>query len=417
MAAATRVPLGGDQHMLAESGQVMTTERTTIRRRLSIGRATHRPPWGGRKTGHRFIVAPLMATVAASVAVGVGVSIAGRLVRERRARRERQLGLLGGEHLAGGLQRMALGQLDLALEAIDGGDTPDEKAVHETRKALKRLRALLRLLEPQLQADAYAREDAALGDAGRRLGGARDADVMLATLDALVERHHDALAGRSGVIRLRATLLTERDRARRQTLGDPSTRAQAAAELRACRVRMAAWQLPDRPGPELVEAGLLRLYRQGRSRHRRASRAKASDVLAMHRWRKRVKDLRYAAEMLAPADPRGRGEPPKGKRARLRRKRALADAARLRRLARRADRLGEWLGEDHDLAVLAERISADAERGAPGAIGRRTRKRILKLIVKRRRRLRRRALREGERLYGQSPKKLMRLVRGAHERG
>jgi len=38
-------------------------------------------------------------------------------------------------------------------------------------------------------------------------------------------------------------------------------------------------------------------------------------------------------------------------------------------------------------------------------------------MLQRRRRLRRRALREGERLYGQSPKKLMRLVRGAHERG
>ena len=83
---------------------------------------------------------------------------------------------------------MALGQLDLAIELLstarNGG--PDEDAVHETRKALKRLRALVRLLEPELGAQAFARENAALRDAGRRLAGARDAEVMVGTLDALI---------------------------------------------------------------------------------------------------------------------------------------------------------------------------------------------------------------------------------------
>ncbi|MCW3057232.1 MAG: domain containing protein, partial [Solirubrobacterales bacterium] len=145
------------------------------------------------------------ASVAASVAVGVGLALA-RAERERRADKrrdaaERQFALLPGELPVHGLRRMALGQLDLAIGLLGGG-RPDEKAVHEIRKALKRLRALVRLLRHELGEEAFARESAALRDAGRRLAGARDAEVLLDTLDSLLERHPGRLPRRPGVKRL-----------------------------------------------------------------------------------------------------------------------------------------------------------------------------------------------------------------------
>lgn len=391
---------------------MMTTDRTTIRRRLAIGRGAYSPPWSIGKARHRSIVAPLIATVAASLAVGAGVSIA-KLTRERRSKRDRRLGLRPGEPWGKELQRMALGQLDLALEALGRGEEiPDERAVHETRKALKRLRALLRMLESELGGSAYARESAALRDAGRALSGARDAEVMLATFDALIEHNRDKLAGRGGVIRLRGALLAERSRARKDALGDPRVRTQVLAELQACRVRIAMWQLPDDAGPELIEAGLLHLYRQGRKRRRRARSGKGDRTRLMHQWRKRVKDLRYVLEMLQPVEL-PQQEAPKGKhRKRASRHRAAArkDAKWLRWEAKRADQLGELLGEDHDLAMLAQWIAADRDR----ILRDRTRKQILKLIARRRRKLRMRSLHQGERLYGARPKELMRRIRGAH---
>jgi hypothetical protein len=93
---------------------------------------------------------------------------------------------------------------------------------------------------------------------------------------------------------------------------------------------------------------------------------------------------------------------PRGKHGKKARKRRGADA-RLHRLAKRADTLGETLGEDHDLAVLAERV----RRGAQST---RTRKTLLKLIARRQRELQKRALRDGKRLYRRSPKKLVRRV-------
>lgn len=313
-------------------------------------------------------MAPLVASVAASVAVGMGVSLA-KLARQRRSKRARRLGLVAGEGLSSGLQRMALGQLDLALEILGSGESaPNEKAVHETRKALKRLRALLRLLQSELDAGAYRRESDALRDAGRKLAGARDAEVMLATLDELIERHPRKLTGRGGVIRLRAALLAERERARGQTLGDPAARAQVLAELHACRVRVAAWRLPERGELRLVEAGLLRLYRQGERRRRRAAHAKQGDVLRMHEWRKRVKDLRYVTEMLKPDEDPAKRDAPESKRARRRHRHARKHAKWLAQMARRADQLGELLGEDHDLAVLGTRIEQDTEQGGRAGV-------------------------------------------------
>jgi CHAD domain-containing protein len=410
--------------MLAESGQMTTTNRTPIRRRLAIGRTSHRPPWSGRKARHRSIVPPLAATIAATLALRAGVSLA-RAVRQRREAsrrdRDRRLGLASREGLGEGLQRMALGQLDIAIEMLGRlkhEDSP-EHAVHEARKALKRLRAMLRLLEPELGEQVYAREDATVRDAGRRLSGSRDAEVLLATLDSLTECHADKLAGRGGVVRLRAHLRSERDRAWRATLGDASAGMLTLEELRACRVRVAAWELARRDGVELVRPGFTRIYRQGRKRYRRAVRGRGERTLALHRWRKRVKDLRYAAEALQWREVEGKDRvKPKGRGARRRAARANKQAAWLGRLAQRADDLGELLGQEHDLAVLGEHVrTLAAARGPAPRVGARTRKLILKLIAARRRKLRGRALRAGERLYRPSPAQLASRLASAHRRG
>src|SRR5437879_4017193 len=104
----------------------MTTYRTAIRRGLAVRRTSHRPPRRGRKPQHGSIVAPVAATVVATLAatalVRAGAAIA-KAERDRRWReqqqRERQFALLAGEHPADGLRRIALGQVDLILELLE----------------------------------------------------------------------------------------------------------------------------------------------------------------------------------------------------------------------------------------------------------------------------------------------------------
>ena len=379
--------------------------------------------------GHGSIVAPLAATVAVTLAATVAVRMGMARVkteRDRRAARlqraaDRQFALLPGELHEEGCKRMALAQLELAIGLLEGngGMMSTEDSIHELRKALKRLRALMRLLRSELGEARFARESAVLRDAGLRLAGARDAEVLVSTLDGLVKAHPKKLAHRRGVVKLRGQLVAERERATGRTREDTSTRAEVLRELRALHGRAEDWRLPQRVGMQTVETGLLDIYRKGRRRHRRAAQGKGEKGRAMHQWRKRVKDLRYAAEMLDRRDPHG-GKGGGGKRHKRGRGRGGRgkDTRDIRRLARRADELGELLGEEHDLAVFAQRLGADGKRGPGGRLDvpSGTRAILLKLIARRRRRLSREALRKGERLYRRKPKRFVRRVSDAYAR-
>ena len=425
------VAFGRNQHMLGERGEVMTTEWTSIGRRLAVRRSPYRPPARWRKASHGSIVAPL-AAIAATLALGVGVAMAraelDRRTERARLRRERRFGLHANERLAEGLKRMALGQLDLAIEQVEcaGGRVPAAVAVHEARKALKRLRTLLYLLRDELGEQAFARESELVREAARRLAGARDAEVLVRTLDDLVARYPADLAHLGDLARLRAALVAEREHAAAMTL-DGVTQAQALLYLREVRVRVYGWSLADRGGITAIERSLRRIYRQGRRRMKRARRGSPSRAKAFHEWRKRVKDLRYAAELLE-RPQRSKRRAAGGSSSRPQSAKAREGAAHIRTLARRADSLGELLGEEHDLTMLAARVSAGAQdpdtagagAGAGGARmsgpGRKTRRTILKLIKRRRGRLRKRALRQGKRVYRRSPKRFMAGVRRAHAR-
>ncbi|HXD53791.1 MAG TPA: CHAD domain-containing protein [Solirubrobacteraceae bacterium] len=319
--------------------------------------------------------------------------------RTARGPRDGRLGLGEEERLGPGLERIAVEQADVVLGQMAAAEDGDVRhAVHEARKAIKRLRAIVRLLEGPLGTRAGEREQDALRAAAALLAGARDAEVLLETLEQVVQRGGRRLAGRPGVISLRLQLAAEREAAEQELLA-PALRLRVADEMRLFRARAAAWQLGAGDGIEPIEAGLARVYRQGRRRLRRAGRKKGRRMRAMHQWRKRVKDLRYAAEILRRPSPEGSG--------------SARAARRLARLAQRADSLGEVLGEEHDLAVLDEWI---ALHGASAGAGRGTRRRLHREIADRRRRLRRRALREGAELYERPPAAFMRRVGKAYRR-
>jgi CHAD domain-containing protein len=397
--------------MLAESRKKMTTERTSIGRRLFVGRRAHRPPVGARKVTHRLILAPIVAGVAATFAVGCAVALA-RISSSRRAPARRtsdqRLGLLAEERLGPGLQRMAIGQIDLALESLGGTLVPDERAVHEARKAIKRLRAMLRILEGELAPGAAENEAAILRDVARGLAPVRDAAVMLATLDSALRGGPAKLSASASITRLRRALALERARVERETFGASRSREHAITALRDLRGRVIEWQLSGSPGIGAVREGLRHVYKQGRRRGRRLASGADRGVAARHDWRREIKDLRYAAQMLqrtglAPAPgvdgPGPLSTPDKSR----------TQTERLAALAQQADELAEALGEEHDLALLADWIKRDASgaavRSGSGVkpIGRRRRRQLLKLIARRRRVLRKRAMREGMRLYSRKP--------------
>jgi CHAD domain-containing protein len=288
----------------------------------------------------------------------------------------RRFRLCEGERVPGGLRRIACGQLDMAIERLEGHtDEQLGTAVHETRKSLKRLRATVRLARDELGDEVYRRENSAFRDAGRRLAGARDSRVLLETLDALADRYLDGVPGRFQ--RFRRTLVGQHGAAQRQ-LREGAAVAEVRSELRAARTRVRDWHL-ERGGLDAVAPGFERIYRRGRRAYRGACREPSTENL--HELRKRTKDLWYAAQIVRPASPK-----------------------KMKRIAQRAHELSNLIGEDHDLAILGQRAGERRDR-FPGetAVGE-----LARLVEERRDELRREAMDIGSRLFGKKPRKLVR---------
>ncbi|HEY2158704.1 MAG TPA: CHAD domain-containing protein, partial [Isosphaeraceae bacterium] len=138
-----------------------------------------------------------------------------------------------GESPRKGLRRIIRGQIDKALDELANPTEPAE-TVHSARKRLKRLRALLRLARDGMDRATYGREKERLRDAARPLAEARDAAVLVATLDHLVERSSD-LGQHEAVAQVRDALLQRKSDATRCALGDGSALDDLAATLREAR--------------------------------------------------------------------------------------------------------------------------------------------------------------------------------------
>ena len=270
---------------------------------------------------------------------------------------------------------LLLAPIDDALQhASAPGGPPDEDA-HEARKSLKKARAALRMLRPALGETAYRRENAVLRDASRAISVLRDAKAQLDVLASIRDRYArrwpaDELAPleqrmRAELERLRALLHRPESNARR-----------AVALIEQSRRRVV--RLTDRVlDPGDVDAALATIYRRGRKRFRRAANGAQED--ALHEWRKQTKYLSNAIRLTSNGDA--------GER----------DA-----IAKRAERLADRLGDEHDLAVLAERVVHDEP-----ALGALASSRLQRLIEQRREKLRRKALRLGAKVYGRKPSRAL----------
>ena len=271
---------------------------------------------------------------------------------------ERMYRLERDEPIPEGIARVAYGRIDNALDELDGQtDSSAEKAVHNARKDMKKLRALLRLVRGETGDQTYRAESATFRDAGRELSGVRDADVMIATLGSL------ALAPEEDGP-LRQAL--EAHKIRTAAGGREQAAITAVGIIEGARGRVAGWPL-ERNGFGTFAEGLRRIYRQGRRNMRAARKEPTAENL--HEWRKRTKDLWYHLALLEAAWP-----------------------PVMHTLADEAHQLSDRLGDDHDLAVLLEWASEHADSGA-----------IEHGVGERRLRLQGEAFAYGARLYADPP--------------
>ena len=257
------------------------------------------------------------------------------------------------------LRGVAREQLEDALQLLRERYAEDPvDAVHGARKDLKKTRSLLRLARPDMPGKAYRRENDFLRDTARSLSAARDADVMVETVDELAERFSGQLP-KDSFTALRERLAADAALSQAHRSGPD----QAVEALQSALARVDQWPV-DKCDEDTLRKGIVRAYARGRKAFAAAHDEPTAEHL--HDWRKRVKDLWYHQRLIGDAWP------------------GLLEAQ-----ADESHRLSDLLGDDHDLAVLTGLVDHADVRG---------------LIAQRRKELQTDARRLGQRIYAEKPK-------------
>jgi CHAD domain-containing protein len=225
------------------------------------------------------------------------------------------------------VRRVACAEIDAACGGLS---SPQDRhrGVHDARKCLKRLRSLLALIRPGLPEPVFLSLTDRVRTIARGLAPARDAHALLDAIDKLDD---DLDAGGSTPIRsLRAWLHRRRQAAERSL--ESNTASDALRGLFALRPAMANLAVyPDAFQP--VARGLRESYRSGRKAFAHAF-ASGSDE-DFHEWRKTLQHHWRHMQLLTPCWPSELT--------------ARVEASR---------NLSQVLGDDHDIALLHQLVSA-----------------------------------------------------------
>ncbi|MDQ3145458.1 MAG: CHAD domain-containing protein [Actinomycetota bacterium] len=284
-------------------------------------------------------------------------------------------GFRAGEEVSAGVRRVAQEQIDGARGGLAGeSDHGVDKAIHEARKSFKRLRALMRLVRPSLGKKVYRSENRTFRDCGRRLAGARDAAVLVDTMDALAP---DLDLSVTAFARARSALTAEHLSRRDQVVERARAQLHVAATLELAAARVPGWPLDGLEARDLAP-GLQRVARTGRQAMAIARDDPSPELL--HEWRKRVKYHWHHVELFEAVDP-----------------------AELVPRAEDVHRLADLLGDDHDLHVLSATLLADPAIFGPTE----DLEGLVRLVARRRSSLQHDAFALGRELYGDHARDLV----------
>jgi CHAD domain-containing protein len=267
------------------------------------------------------------------------------------------------ESIAKGVRRVARRELSRAVEQLRGRCARGlEEPIHEARKRIKKVRALLRLAQDDL-GGSYRSASRRLREAGRNLSPVRDAGALITAFDRLTTRKkirkRDSEAMRRALVQHKTQVEEE--------LGVGELAGRTARLLEQVRKSAKRWKV-QRDGFRAIEAGVKKAFRRGRKALCTAVDSGRREDL--HEWRKRVKDHWYHARLLG------------------------AGTSYERRLKELEDALGEFL----NLAMLREHAI-----GAPPA--------LIAAIDEEEGELRKRALEIGGKVYRMGPAEVAKMLR------
>ncbi|HUE37746.1 MAG TPA: CHAD domain-containing protein [Candidatus Acidoferrum sp.] len=274
------------------------------------------------------------------------------------------------------VRRLWCERLDDALGSVENGNNGGKfEAVHDVRKEIKKMRAILRLVRAEIGKDAYGEHTNALRSAADRMTALRDAEVKLSAFDDLIKHFKHKLAPQP-FPQIKAAL---RKNCRTEEGHFFNGGSIASVKGILCNEKQRLDDLKIKSdGWKAVKPGLKKIY--GRERHAFEAAGRDPSPENFHEWRKRVKDLGHQLRLLCPVRPR-----------------------KLSARAERLDKLGDLLGDDRDLVMLRQFVM-DKFGHAPNV------KLFERLVSSRQKELRSEALKLGARFYPKTPRRFCRGI-------
>ena len=280
------------------------------------------------------------------------------------------------ESVQAGVVRIIGAEIDSALKELRDCEADRHEAVHQTRKRCKRIRALLRLVRPSL-GNTYRVENARFRDLAQALSEARDAAALVESLEKLRDSER-RYAGDERFAAALAAFVQRRDA--HADVADLEQRIGPAIDtLQSAAAELACWPTVNNRYRS-VAAGLRLTYRRGR--RAMALAYQHPDQEHFHEWRKQVKYHGYHLRLLQPLWP-----------------------GPFKALAGELKTLAEYLGDEHDLAVLRQSLADESDLLPPG-----TRAVIDDAAERRQRQLRALAHGLGKRVFAERPGQLSRRL-------
>ncbi len=201
------------------------------------------------------------------------------------------------ETVADGLRRVAKKELRSARDELSRAHPPDERAIHEARKHIKKLRAVMELMDAD-GGRGLRISRKRLRAINRELSRLRDADAMLYVLGVL-KKKYPALFTEHGYARARRRLAVRKHDVM-QRANVRGTWNDLERDLKKLRRSVRRWQ-SDHQRLGVLEMGIRATYRRGRQALAQARKHQRADDF--HEWRKQIKALWYQLRLVQESAP------------------------------------------------------------------------------------------------------------------
>ena len=238
--------------------------------------------------------------------------------------------LENNESLNIGIKRIILEQIEKSIQSMENRQGQEEEVIHDVRKRGKKIRGAIRLVRDDLGKKTYQKENAFFRDLTGNLSELRDATSMIAAIKALrtlkinqpekqtLDKAHKNLQ------RKRTSLYKD--------IYSESLMAEIKSDLEDAKERYTHLEIKAHEFSD-INPSLSRVYKRGKKAFDKAY--EDPTVEGFHDWRKRAKYLWYHYRILKNLWPNV-----------------------FKAYASETKQLSDYLGDDHDYAVLLEKLDS-----------------------------------------------------------